>query len=171
MVQIKKTTTLLLLVSSLSTLTYFTLFLLRIDFFNSFHILLSFSALTLCLICLKLLENHSKIKIIISLATIVSYLSIYPIFNPETIRMYEFKIITPIILFIGLSLVFQLKKYSSTLLGKIGITSIAITILCLSVITLTDFKNGLLFYTTYITLIISTITFILRTRRTEKVSN
>jgi len=120
---------------------------------------------------LKLLENHSKIKIIISLATIVSYLSIYPIFNPETIRMYEFKIITPIILFIGLSLVFQLKKYSSTLLGKIGITSIAITILCLSVITLTDFKNGLLFYTTYITLIISTITFILRTRRTEKVSN
>lgn len=156
----KKILNIALLVSFVAAVSFSTLAISQIDFYNSITFLLISLSLFISSIALKILANNEKFKLIAMLVLLINILGFYALKTPDFLREYKLLIITPLIILIGITISSSIKSNSQGLISKIGtISSLILTGL---LATLTVFNITVKWYFTliFIFLIATTLSFI-----------
>lgn len=156
----KKILNIALLVSFVAVVSFSTLAISQIDFYNSITFLLVSLSLFISSIALKILANNEKFKLIAILVLLINILEFYALKTPDFLREYKLLITTPLIILIGIAISSSIKSNSEGIISKIG--SISTLILTALLATLTVFNISVKWYftLTFIFLIATTLSFI-----------
>jgi len=106
-------------------------------------------------IALKILEESTKLKLIIALAIIINIIISFTLFSSNKLRSYEWLGFTPLIILAGIALVSSISKRDK--LSLTTILTMTITTIVISMSIIFKAENPIYYYIIYTTLFLSSI--------------
>ena len=155
----KKTLNIVVIISFISVITFITLIITQINFYNSIIYLLISSSVLISSISLKLLEENPKIKLISILAITINLLEFYALNTPDFLREFKWLTLTPLVILIGIAISHSMKSNSINMSNKLGSISTLILTILLVLLTVFNITSKWFFTLTFIFLITTTLSF------------
>jgi hypothetical protein len=156
---LKKTLNLVVIISLISVITFITLIITQINFYNSIIYLLISSSVLTSSISLKLLEVNPKIKLISILAIIINLLEFYALKTPGFLREFKWLTLTPLVILIGIAISYSMKSNNINMINKLGSFSTLVLTILLVLLTVFSVTSKWFFTLTFIFLITTTLSF------------
>ena len=157
----KKLLNLFLIISILSVITFTSLTIFQINFYNSVTFLVISFSLLISSVSLKLLEENSNIKIISILAVLINSIEFYALKTPDFLREFKWLTLTPLIILIGIAISTSMKsEKNNNFITKLGFFSTLMLTFLLVLLTIFNVTDKWFFALTFIFLIATTLSFI-----------
>jgi hypothetical protein len=155
--KLKKAINISIITSLISTITFLILTLSQVFFFNSFSLLIFSLSIFISGISLKLLENLSKIKLILFISILFNSLIGVSLFTEGVLREYEWLTFTPLLILAGIALSQSIKNKNH--LNTFTIIGLSLSTILITVNMIMKVENSVFYTTTFTLLTISSIAF------------
>lgn len=153
----KKSITISIIISIITTITFLVLTLSQINFFNSFSLLLLSLSISVSLLSIKLLEGLKRIKTVILITILLNSIIGISLFSKGILRQYEWLPFIPLVILVSLALSHSIKNRNKlNIFTAFGISFSAILITIPMVLTI---ESSLYYITTFTLLSLSSTTF------------
>lgn len=153
----KKSITISIIISIITTITFLVLTLSQINFFNSFSLLLLSLSISVSLLSIKLLEGLKRIKTVVLITILLNSIIGISLFSKGILRQYEWLPFIPLVILVSLALSHSIKNRNKlNIFTAFGISFSAILITIPMVLTI---ESSLYYITTFTLLSLSSITF------------
>jgi len=154
---LKKSITISIIISIITTITFLVLTLSQINFFNSFSLLLLSLSISVSLLSIKLLEGLKRIKTVILITILLNSIIGISLFSKGILRQYEWLPFIPLVILVSLALSHSIKNRNKlNIFTAFGISFSAILITIPMVLTI---ESSLYYITTFTLLSLSSTTF------------
>lgn len=153
----KKSITISIIISIITTITFLVLTLSQINFFNSFSLLLLSLSISVSLLSIKLLEGLKRIKTVVLITILLNSIIGISLFSKGILRQYEWLPFIPLVILVSLALSHSIKNRNKlNIFTAFGISFSAILITIPMVLTI---ESSLYYITTFTLLSLSSTTF------------
>ena len=153
----KKSITISIIISIITTITFLVLTLSQINFFNSFSLLLLSLYISVSLLSIKLLEGLKRIKTVVLITILLNSIIGISLFSKGILRQYEWLPFIPLVILVSLALSHSIKNRNKlNIFTAFGISFSAILITIPMVLTI---ESSLYYITTFTLLSLSSTTF------------
>lgn len=153
----KKSITISIIISIITTITFLVLTLSQINFFNSFSLLLLSLSISVSLLSIKLLERLKRIKTVLLITILLNSIIGISLFSKGILRQYEWLPFIPLVILVSLALSHSIKNRNKlNIFTAFGISFSAILITIPMVLTI---ESSLYYITTFTLLSLSSTTF------------
>lgn len=153
----KKSITISIIISIITTITFLVLTLSQINFFNSFSLLLLSLSISVSLVSIKLLEGLKKIKTVVLITILLNSIIGISLFSEGILRQYKWLPFIPLVILVSLALSHSIKNRNKlNIFTAFGISFSAILITIPMVLTV---ESSLYYITTFTLLSLSSIAF------------
>jgi len=154
---LKKSITISIIISIITTITFLVLTLSQINFFNSFSLLLLSLSISVSLLSIKLLEGLKRIKTVVLITILLNSIIGISLFSKGILRQYEWLPFIPLVILVSLALSHSIKNRNKlNIFTAFGISFSAILITIPMVLTI---ESSLYYITTFTLLSLSSTTF------------
>ena len=153
----KKSITISIIISIITTITFLVLTLSQINFFNSFSLLLLSLSISVSLLSIKLLEGLKRIKIVLLITILLNSIIGISLFSKGILRQYEWLPFIPLVILVSLALSQSIKNQDK--LNTFTAFGISFSTFLIAIPMVLIVESSLYYITTFTLLSLSSIAF------------